>query len=324
MATITRHAPITPSATQPPQATVARPSTIEDYQDRMFEVIRHVRDHLDDDLTAEGLARVAHFSKYHFQRVFQNMTGETVQAFVRRIRLERAAVDLRRGDETVLTIARRAGYTTQEAFTRAFREHFGSPPAVYRESGTEVVLPASPTHVHFGQAQWYPAFLRYEELGAIQRVGIDRLPERHVATLSHRGDYLALCGAGERLLEWASRHALLRPNAACCAIFHDDPMEIPEAELRSEACLEVPEGTPADPAAGIEIKTIPGGLFVSAIYKGHPHRLHQAYPWLYGRWMPEHGHEPADGPCYQVYLLSTFCTPEQEMLTSINIPIVEK
>ncbi|MBX3386425.1 MAG: AraC family transcriptional regulator [Phycisphaeraceae bacterium] len=318
MATITSHP--TPVA----QAGHTRPGTIEDYHDRIFGVIRHIRDHLDDDITADGLARVAHFSKFHFQRIFQGMIGETVQTFVRRIRLERAAVDLRKGDQTVLTIARRAGYTTQEAFTRAFREHFGLPPAVYRESGTEVVFSASPTHVHFGQAQWYPAFLRYEELGAIQRVGIDRLPERHVATISHRGDYLALCSAGERLLEWASNHALLRPNAACCAIFHDNPQEVPEADLRSEACIEVPLGTPPDTETGIEIKTIPGGLFVSALFKGHPHKLHQAYPWLFGRWMPEHGHVPAEGPCYQVYLLSPFCAPEQEMLTSINIPIVEK
>ncbi len=302
---------------------ISRTTTIEDYHIRMMEVVRYVRDHLDDDLNAEELSHVAHFSKYHFQRIFQGMIGETVQAFVRRIRLERAAVDLRRGESSVVQIARRAGYTTQEAFTRAFREHFGLPPAVYRESGTEVIYPASPTHVHFGQVQWFPAFVRYEELGTIQRVGIERLPDRLVASITHRGDYLRLCDSGQRLIEWATLHGHLRPDRACCALFHDNPKEVSEHDLRSEACVEVDAGTTPDEAAGVEIRRIEGGLFASALFKGHPHKLHQAYPWLFGHWMPANGCEPADGPCYQVYIHTPFSTPEQEMLTSINVPIVE-
>lgn len=304
-------------------AGLSRTTTLEDYHQRMLEVVQHIRSHLDDDLNAEDLARVAHFSKYHFQRIFQGMIGETVQAFVRRIRLERAATELRRSDEAVVRIARRAGYTTQEAFTRAFREQFGQPPAEYRDSGSTVEFPPSPTHVHFGQVQWYPAFVRYEELGSIQRVGIERLPERRVASITHHGDYLQLCETGQRLMEWAEPRGLMHPDRACCAVFHHNPTEVPETELRSEVCIEVDVGTQPDPAAGIEIRTIGGGLFASALFKGHPHKLHQAYPWLFGHWMPRNGCEPIDGPCYQVYIHSPFCTPEQEMLTSINIPIFD-
>lgn len=65
-----------------------------EYEKRVNRVIDHVRDHLAEDLPLERLARIALFSPFHFHRVFRTITGETVAAFVQRLRLERAAVAL--------------------------------------------------------------------------------------------------------------------------------------------------------------------------------------------------------------------------------------
>jgi AraC family transcriptional regulator len=73
-------------------------------------------------------------SPFHFHRIYHAMQGETAADTVRRLRLHRAAVELITGEWPVARIARRAGYGTQQAFTRAFKGAYGVPPAHYRAS----------------------------------------------------------------------------------------------------------------------------------------------------------------------------------------------
>ena len=73
-------------------------------------------------------------SPHHFHRIYHAMQGETAADTVRRLRLHRAAVELITGELPVTRIARRAGYGSQEAFTRAFKTAYGVPPARYRAS----------------------------------------------------------------------------------------------------------------------------------------------------------------------------------------------
>ncbi|MEA2026248.1 MAG: AraC family transcriptional regulator [Chloroflexota bacterium] len=70
------------------------------YVERVNAVIDYIEAHLGDDLTVEELAEVAHFSPFHFHRIFSAMTGETLGHFIGRLRRRplRARHDrLRRG-----------------------------------------------------------------------------------------------------------------------------------------------------------------------------------------------------------------------------------
>ena len=96
---------------------------------RLERVFKWLADHLDDALDLATLADVACLSPYHFHRIYHSMQGETVTETVRRLRLHRAAVELITGELPVHRIARRAGYGSQEAFTRAFKTAYGVPPA---------------------------------------------------------------------------------------------------------------------------------------------------------------------------------------------------
>lgn len=74
-------------------------TTWNDYKARILRVLTHIHEHLDEELDLEELARVACFSSFHFHRIFAAMTGETIADHVRRLRLERAAIELRGGRE---------------------------------------------------------------------------------------------------------------------------------------------------------------------------------------------------------------------------------
>jgi AraC family transcriptional regulator len=105
-----------------------------DYAERLDRVFSWLADHLDDTLDLARLADVACLSPYHFHRVYRAMQGETAAETVRRLRLHRAAVELIAGELPVVRIARRAGYRSQGAFTRAFKAAYAVPPARYRGS----------------------------------------------------------------------------------------------------------------------------------------------------------------------------------------------
>jgi AraC-like DNA-binding protein len=113
-------------------------------QDRLRALIDVLVESVDDPAQGEALAQRAHFSRFHFDRLVRAATGESPAAFRRRLLLERAAHELAHG-ESVVGAAVQAGYTSGEAFSRAFRRAYGVPPT--RHVG-DFRLPA-PNGVHF-------------------------------------------------------------------------------------------------------------------------------------------------------------------------------
>ncbi|WP_257572152.1 AraC family transcriptional regulator [Janthinobacterium sp. UMAB-60] len=63
-----------------------------EYARRMNAVLDHIDRHLDTPLDLAQLADVAHFSRFHFHRVFAAWMGETLGDYARRRRLETAAL----------------------------------------------------------------------------------------------------------------------------------------------------------------------------------------------------------------------------------------
>ena len=102
----------------------------------------------DHDASGEDLAARAHLSRFHFDRVVSAVSGETPVRLRRRILLERAAFRLVTTRATVLEVALEAGYSSNEAFTRAFRRAYGAAPASWRAAPARIQLD-TPNGVHF-------------------------------------------------------------------------------------------------------------------------------------------------------------------------------
>src|SRR5688572_4447608 len=118
-----------------------RSRTEQAYKERLLRVLVYIQQHLDEAIELDDLARVAHFSPYHFHRLFRGMVGESVMEHIRRLRLERAAHRLKLSDQPVTQIAFDAGYETHEAFTRAFRAMFDESPSQFRKTHQALPFP---------------------------------------------------------------------------------------------------------------------------------------------------------------------------------------
>src|SRR4030088_213575 len=91
-----------------------------------------IESHLADALTLDEIAGVSGISRFHMVRAFAAATGFSVMRYVRARRLSEAARALANGAPDILSLALDADYGSHEAFTRAFRDHFGVTPEAVR------------------------------------------------------------------------------------------------------------------------------------------------------------------------------------------------
>jgi AraC-like DNA-binding protein len=123
----------------------------------------------------DGAAR-AFMSRSHFDRVIRAVAGEPPGAFRRRVLLERAAYCLATSDDGILEIALEAGYSSHEAFVRAFRRAYGVNPSTWRAAPRQIRLP-TPNDVHFHP----PGGLRLPTSNEVTSMDlIVRMVEHHV------------------------------------------------------------------------------------------------------------------------------------------------
>jgi transcriptional regulator GlxA family with amidase domain len=90
-------------------------------------------DHLDQELSVNALAERAFMSPRNFARAFRREIGVTPAAYVARLRLERARMELESGDAPIEDVARRCGFGTPETMRRTFARRLRVSPAEYRD-----------------------------------------------------------------------------------------------------------------------------------------------------------------------------------------------
>ena len=94
----------------------------EEYSARINRVIDYIEENISHSLSLTELSNVAHFSPFHFHRIFSGMVGETLNTFIQRIRLEKAATKLILNPKKAVTeIALECGFSSSPSFARAFR-----------------------------------------------------------------------------------------------------------------------------------------------------------------------------------------------------------
>lgn len=103
--------------------------------EQLNQALEHVEGRLDQRIEGAELARLAMTSEHHFRRMFSALAGMPLSEYVRRRRLTVAGAEVLAGERTLLEIAVRYGYTSGEAFARAFRAMHGVGPGEARRTG---------------------------------------------------------------------------------------------------------------------------------------------------------------------------------------------
>lgn len=99
-----------------------------------------IRAQQDEALTLRALAQKLGYSEYYTSRKFRELAGMTLRDYLRLRRLAFALRDVRDSDAGILDIAVQYGFSSNEAFTHAFKKAYGVSPSAYRAAPGPVVL----------------------------------------------------------------------------------------------------------------------------------------------------------------------------------------
>jgi AraC family transcriptional regulator len=291
---------------------------------RINRVVDHIDAHLAEALNLGALAAVARVSPWHFHRVFQALTGETLAQRVRRRRLEVAAnLLLASPPPSVLAAALDVGFGSAEAFTRAFRAHFGMTPTAwrqgaFREWARQHRLKLRKIHQADRKASQAAsiAFLQDVDLwppgrhrrpagrnrgGTIMDVEIRTLPETRVAYQRHVGPYgsSSITRMWQAFAAWCSTKGLMTPRRSMFGVSQDSPDLTPPEKCRYDACVEV-DGT-FQPEGEVGVQVIHGGRYACARFTGSAAEIHDGWMQFLAGWLPGSGYQCDNHPAIELY-----------------------
>jgi AraC family transcriptional regulator len=286
-----------------------RERTRGDHVQRVLRVLVHVQSRLDGDLSLARLARLAHLSPDHFQRVFAAIAGESCKHHVRRLRLERAARELRDEAHGMAAVAGRAGYVDVPTFYRAFRTHFAASPAAWRERAQRrsgpARMPASVRRWQIvsdpdGQLRSVPHPVAAAPATAAPAARLVQLPVLRIAFVRRLGRTTprAVTVDFARLAGFAARRGPLH-DPLFVRIHHDDPAITPPRRRRTDHAIVIGPRRRGDD--GIGIATIGGTHALVATSEG-PDAMLATRRWLEGAAAAAIGARRDAGPVLELLL----------------------
>lgn len=278
----------------------------------MHRVLAAIDRHLDEPLDLATLAGVACFSPFHFHRLFTAWTGETVGEYLRRRRLEVAAMRLATQPRTrVLDVALGVGFGSAEAFTRAFRGRFGTSPSAWRanEVAARRAQKSKPGQVESKRSQASEP-RAVDNVSSMQRPQETPMKIRIVDRQDTSIVYLRRIGPyGEQISDfwqnvyypWALAAGLL--DRARYGISYDDPAITAPEKCRYDAGADIGSdaGTEFVPHGGAERLTLPGGRYAVLDFRGRSDEIVEGWARLLRDWLPESGLQLDGRPFFEHY-----------------------
>ncbi len=86
--------------------------------------IDYIIQHFNEDISINEVADHFHFSKFYFCRMFKEVTGESIYAFMKRLKMDQSAVDINLEKQKAITdIGLDYGYSLSN-YSSAFKKHY--------------------------------------------------------------------------------------------------------------------------------------------------------------------------------------------------------
>ncbi len=271
-----------------------------DHLEQIQRAVDFIEDHLHDDLEVDEICRVAGFSRWHFQIVFSASVGDSLKEYIRKRRLTHAMKELR-SDKRILDIALNAGFDSQEAFTRAFKQMYGMNPGECRKKGINISL-IQKVRITF-------AYLDHLYGGLTMEPAFKRLAEKKVVGV--KGTFISVLSPEKNNFvvipalwqKYMPRKAEIKNGIA--PIDFGVCYEVPANErTRPDECyyMACKEVTSLDNIPeGMTGFIIPEGDYAVFTHIGALEKFEYTLNYIYGSWLPKSGKKLRHAPDLELY-----------------------
>lgn len=298
------------------------------YQIRVNRVLDYIAEHLDGELSLTRLSDIGCFSPFHFHRIFQGITGETLNTHVRRVRLERAAALLKASPgKRVTDVALETGFAGTAEFSRAFKSHFGRTATSWdRRSPLEKSkICKAPDMLSFHTVE---ELERWKTASKNARVRVHKFDAFRYVYRRIYAPYgsTGLLDAHNALIAWLRERRTDLRDVVFIGMSMDDPSITPSENCRYDLGVAFPKQTggilgdiirarkrPSPPLAELpaQLECDPPGFTVRDFEPQQIAAFHcvgdlahadRAWHYLYRIWLPRGLYEPVDLPAMEIFV----------------------
>ncbi|TGK79006.1 helix-turn-helix domain-containing protein [Leptospira noumeaensis] len=279
----------------------------------LYPVWNQLEGKLDDTIGLNQIAFFTGYSDWHFHRLFKSFQGENVKEYIRRLRLEKAAYELKITNFPIIEIALEAGFLSHEAFSKAFKRVIGSTPSDFRKKYQKKKSLTKSFH------QTLP--------DGISKFGFQKknISSFFIAFVRHIGTYEELPGPIPGSKEVKQIQSLIdhwnssQFHHKWIGISQDDPEISPKGKIRFDLGITIGTNQKNLPQ-GFGIQTIPSGKYLQIRYEGSYQGLPKIYDWILNEYIKTTPIKLKNRPPWECYL-NPFEKEDNKRITDIYIPI---
>lgn len=276
------------------------------HRERLQKVRDYLRSSYADVISIEMLQALSHFSYRNLQRIFKGLYGETIGAYVTRLKVENCAKQLLFTQNSITDIAYEVGYSDVQALSKSFKKHFGISPTAYRERKELILSKAK------------------QESDAMPFIEdrIEILEEKRVMYITAKGDYESsdIDVLWERLETIISIENITTINNESFGVIWDDPIITETIKCNYDACVTIP-----DAEKNVKkkyVKNIVGGRYAVFIHIGSYETISSTYDKIFGQWIFQTNEEVGTTPFLEFYRKHKQHTENKEAyVTEIYVPL---
>lgn len=277
----------------------------KEYIHRVNRVVDYIEDNINEQLSLQKVSEIAHFSPFHFHRIFSVFMGETLNGFIKRKRVEKAArVLLIEQEKTISEIAYECGYNSPSVFCRNFKERFKLNAQEFRENRADKLSKISQLKSKIDKSdKEQQEYLRnvkiLKDLKMKKNIVIKDMPALNLIYVRHIGAFDQIRFAYEKLMKWAGPRDLLNfPKTQTVTVYHDDPTITDIEKLQQSACITVDREVKTEGEVGN--MSLPASKCVVGHFDISVNEFEHAWNSVCV-WMSESGYQPGDGLPYELY-----------------------
>ncbi|MER5374796.1 AraC family transcriptional regulator [Streptomyces sp. NPDC002553] len=259
--------------------------------ERLNQAMGHIECRLDQAVDVAELARVAATSEHHLRRMFSALAGMPLSEYVRRRRLTLAGAEVLAGRETLLEIAVRYGYSSGEAFARAFRAMHGIGPGEARRTGAAL---NSQPRMAFRLTVEGRSSMRYR---VVDKADFTVVGFKTRVPLVHAGPNQAIIdfvrGIDPRALERLEKLSDQEPHGIVAVCDDLDPSRAEGTELDYHQGVVTSAATPE----GTIALAVPAGTWAVFTTSGPvPQAIQELWRDVFTEWFPSNPYRTRTGP----------------------------
>ncbi len=238
--------------------------------------IDYILQHFDENLSVEDVADHFHFSKFYFCRSFKEVTGESVYAFIKRLKMDQSAIDIKlQKNKHITDIGMDYGYSSSN-YSSAFRKHHNVAPVEFRKT-TDVTSMPSP---------FYPEGLSIFDTfeGYDQKIKIQELSDFLVIYERMIGNYIEI---KEKWFIFLDKYKdYIKEDTLFVERFYDDPAIANLNSCLCDICMTT------DELCGLNnVTTVTGGKFAAYRFEGKIQDIFCTIQGIFSIWLPASAYE---------------------------------